>query len=371
MELIYKNKKSIEEIENIIDIKLNNICQLPIDISNLGVYIFGDNFDGMVQLLNKFENSIDLVYIDPPFNTKGSFYYDKDITSTISTSKNNLVAYHDDMDIEEYLEFIRERLVLIRRLLSPCGTLYFHIDYKVGHYIKLILDEVFGSENFVSDIARVKSNPKNFSRRAYGNEKDLILVYSKQKNKNIFNDIRIKLEASELDKLYKKVDSVGRKYTTVPCHAPGETTKGVTGSYWKGMLPPKGRHWRYSPDKLTELDEAGRIEWSKNQVPRVIKYASEHKGKKIQDVWKNYKDPQRPTYPTEKNMEMLEMIVQQSSNENSIIMDCFCGSGSFLEAGKKYNRYVIGIDKSIISKQVVENRPSLEGIEVFLLGAGR
>lgn len=367
MEIIYKNKKAIEEIENIIDGQRNNIRQLPINISNSGIYIFGDNFDGMVQLLNKFENSIDLVYIDPPFNTKGAFYYDEEVTSTISTSKNNLVAYHDDMDVEEYLEFIRERLVLIRRLLSPRGTLYFHIDYKVGHYIKLILDEVFGIENFVSDIARVKSNPKNFSRRAYGNEKDLILVYSKQKNKNIFNDIRIKLEKSELDKLYRKVDSDGRKYTTVPCHAPGETNKGVTGSYWNGMLPPKGRHWRYSPDKLTELDQAGCIEWSKNQVPRVIKYASEHRGKKIQDVWKNYKDPQRPLYPTEKNMEMLEMIVQQSSNENSVIMDCFCGSGSFLEAGKKHNRYVIGIDKSIISKQVVENRPSLEGIKIFSL----
>lgn len=362
MELLYKNKKSLDEIEQIINSYRSKSKPLGFKNNHKGIFIHGDNFDGMINLLDSFEDGIDLVYIDPPFNTKNSFYYSGELTSTISTSKKDIVAYQDNMDIDEYLEFIRERVVVIRKLMSPSGTLYFHIDNKVGHYIKLILDEIFGVENFVSDIARIKSNPKNFSRRAYGNEKDLILVYSKEKNKNIFNDVRIKLEQDDIDRLFKKTDKNGRKYTTVPCHAPGETVNGVTGSLWKNQLPPKGRHWRYAPEKLEELDQEGRIEWSKNLVPRVIKYADEHRGKKIQDVWKNYKDPQRPLYPTEKNMDMLEMIVKQSSNENSVIMDCFCGSGSFLEAGIKHNRFVIGIDKSSISKSVVNSRESLKDI---------
>ena len=114
------------------------------------------------------------------------------------------------------------------------------------------------------------------------------------------------------------------------------------------MFPPKGRHWRCSPDELDKLDEQGQIEWSKNGNPRIKKYAKNHQGKKMQDIW-SYKDPQYPIYPTEKNNKMLDMIVQQSSNENSIIMDCFCGSGSFLKSGIKNKRKVIGIDKSKIA----------------------
>lgn len=362
MELVYKNKKTLNEIDTIIDKAKLKKSKLNLKQSKEGFYIRGDNFDAMIQLLPAYENKIDLVYIDPPFNTNSSFYYNSENISTISTGKTDIIAYDDNMNMDDYLEFIRERLILIKKLLSPCGTLYFHIDYKVGHYIKLLLDEIFGEDNFVSDIARVKSNPKNFTRKAYGNEKDLILVYSKVKNNNIFNDVRIRLDKNELEKLYKKIDSTGRRYTTVPCHAPGETNNGATGGGWKGQLPPKGRHWRFHPEKLTELDQQGRIEWSKNLVPRVIKYADEHRGKKIQDVWRNYKDPQRPLYPTEKNMEMLEMIIKQSSNEDSIIMDCFCGSGAFLEAGRKQNRFVIGIDKSAISESVVKSRALLVGL---------
>lgn len=108
------------------------------------------------------------------------------------------------------------------------------------------------------------------------------------------------------------------------------------------------------------------IEWSKNGVPRIKKFADEHKGKKIQDVWKNFKDPQYPIYPTEKNLDMLSLIVEQSSSEDSIVMDCFCGSSSFLLAAFLKNRYVIGIDKSPISKEIlIHKRPALAEIEII------
>lgn len=351
MFLEYDNKKTIKHIENIIEEKRKEISPF-IRGKEKGVYINGENFESMIMLLDNFENRIDLIYIDPPFNTNSNFYYDENNTSTISTSSSDKLAYNDKMNFEEYLEFIRERLVLMKKLLSPNGTLYFHIDCKVGHYIKIILDEIFGINNFVNDITRVKSNPKNFSRKAYGNEKDVIYVYSKTPQKNIFNNITISLKDEEINKLFPKVDSEGRRYNTVPCHAPGETKNGNTGGLWKGMLPPKGRHWRCSPIELDALDSKGLIEWSKNGVPRIKKFVDEHKGKKIQDIWNSFKDPQYPIYPTEKNMDMLSLIVSQSSNENSIIMDCFCGSSSFLVAGISKNRYVIGIDKSEISKDV-------------------
>ncbi len=111
------------------------------------------------------------------------------------------------------------------------------------------------------------------------------------------------------------------------------------------MYPPKGRHWRYSPDKLTELDEKGLIEWSKTGNPRIKNFADEHKGKKVQDIWE-YKDPAYPVYPTEKNEELLKFIIRQSSNEDSIVLDCFSGSGTTLKAANGLGRKFIGIDNS-------------------------
>ena len=131
---------------------------------------------------------------------------------------------------------------------------------------------------------------------------------------------------------------------------------GVTGQPWRGMLPPKGRHWRTDPKEFGRLDEQGLIEWSSNGNPRIKKYAKDHKGKKIQDIW-TFKDPQYPLYPTQKNEEMLKQIILQSSNENSIVLDCFAGSGTTLAAAEKLRRRWIGIDCSeeaikIIKKQL-------------------
>jgi len=111
------------------------------------------------------------------------------------------------------------------------------------------------------------------------------------------------------------------------------------------MLPPKGRHWRSSPDVLEELDRKGLIEWSKNGVPRKKIYADEREGKKVQDIIE-FKDPQNPSYPTEKNLDLLKFIIGASSNPESIVLDCFCGSGTTLKAAQELGRNWIGIDKS-------------------------
>ncbi len=204
----------------------------------------------------------------------------------------------------------------------------------------------------------IKCNPKNFSRNAYGNIKDMILFYTKTSTA-IWNNPTDKIEKIELEKRFNKVDSNGRKYTTIPIHAPGETKNGPTGEPWRGILPPKGRHWRCSPLDLDKLDQDGLIEWSKTGNPRKIVYAEDKlkNGKKKQDIWE-YKDYQYPQYPTEKNIEMVEEIVKASSKDGSIVLDCFCGSGTTLIAAEKLNRNWIGIDSSAIAIETTENRLS-------------
>lgn len=258
-----------------------------------------------------------------------------------------------------------QRFILLRELLSERGSLYVHIDTKMGHYFKVILDEIFGAQNYKNDITRIKSNPKNFARKAYGNEKDMILFYAKNANKNIWNEIRSELSPEEIESKFKKTDTAGRRYTTIPLHAPGESA-GITGQKWRGMSPPEGRHWRTSPDEFDKLDAQNLIEWSSTGNPRIKKFADEHKGKKIQDVWK-FKDPQSPLYPTQKNLDMLKMIIKQSSLEESYVLDCFAGSGTTLLAAQELNRKFIGMEQSELALNIIKKRINIREENIFRL----
>ncbi len=139
--------------------------------------IKGDNIEGLEYLLSNkgLRSKIDLVYIDPPFATNGNFTITDERASTISNSRYGDVAYSDRLTGKEFIEFLRDRLLLIKELLSDKGSIYLHIDYKIGHYVKVMMDEVFGINNFRNDITKIKCNPKNFKRVGYGNIKDLIL----------------------------------------------------------------------------------------------------------------------------------------------------------------------------------------------------
>lgn len=323
---------------------------------NNNILIKGDNIKALQWLIdNGYAGKIDLVYIDPPFATGGIFSVDKDgRAATISRSCNSQTAYKDTLQGADFIDFLRERIELIYKLLSDKGSLYLHIDYKIGHYVRVMLDGIFGIENFRNDITRIKCNPKNFERIGYGNIKDMILFYTKG-NKPIWNNPKVKCTEEEISKLYNKIDKKGRRYTTVPIHAPGETKNGETNKPFKGILPPKGRHWRCSVEELEHLDTLGLMEWSKSGNPRKINYACDHESKKAQDIWE-FKDPVYPKYPTEKNMDMLKFIINASSNNNSIVLDCFCGSGSTLKAANESNRKWIGIDNSEIAIQIVKER---------------
>ncbi|KJR43287.1 type II DNA modification enzyme [Candidatus Magnetoovum chiemensis] len=323
--------------------------------------IKGENTQGLNYLLKerKLKGKIDLIYIDPPFATNGNFTITDGRASTISNSRNGDIAYSDKLIGKDFIKYLRERLILLKELLSEQGSIYLHIDYKIGHYVKVMMDAIFGIENFRNDITRVKCNPKNFDRLGYGNIKDLILFYTNS-SKPIWNEPREKYTEKDLEKLFPKTDKQGRKYTTVPIHAPGETQNGESNQPFKGISPPKGRHWRNDIKTLEQWDKEGLIEWSSTGNPRKIIFADERDGKRVQDIWE-YKDPQYPVYPTEKNADLLDLIVRTSSNAESIVLDCFCGSGTTLKSAQINGRNWIGIDQSEYAiKASIEK---LEGVQ--------
>lgn len=352
MQLDYVNKKTEKEIfDSIPETDLEQIN----DSNSPNLLIKANNSLALKQLINSYNLSgkVDMIYIDPPFATNNIFTITDGRASTISNSSKGTIAYNDTLKGTDFIEFIRERLVLLKMLLSDKGSIYLHIDYKIGHYVKVIMDEIFGSENFRNDITRVKCNPKNFARKGYGNIKDLILFYSKSDNL-IWNEPKAPYTQEDEEKLFPKIEK-GRRYTTIPLHAPGETQSGKTSQAFKGIMPPAGRHWRSDVSVLEQWDNEGLIEWSNNGNPRKKIYLDEQVGKRVQDIWE-FKDPQYPVYPTEKNIDLLDLIIKTSSNENSIVLDCFAGSGTTLKSAQLNGRQWIGIDqseeaiKAIISK---------------------
>jgi adenine-specific DNA-methyltransferase len=351
MILDYSGKRSPEDI-----IRNTYAAKLPVEWQATdNLLIQGENLQVLKALtLTPLAGQVDLVYIDPPFSTRNVFRVGVNRTATVSGSATDAIAYEDKLTGDEYIEFIRERLILIKELMSDHGSIYVHIDSKMVHYVKIIMDEVFGRANFRSDITRVKCNPKNFKRRSYGNIKDVILFYTKT-NTYIWNEPRIARESVEIARLFKKTDAAGRKYTTSPLHAPGETKNGPTGQSWRGISPPRGRHWRYDPKVLEELNSQGLIEWSLRGIPRKIIYAEDFEHKKPQDIWE-FKDAQYPDYPTQKNLEMLELIVGASSNPGSIVLDCFCGSGTTMVAAGYLGRKWVGIDRSVEAIRIARQR---------------
>ncbi len=282
--------------------------------------------------------NVRLVYIDPPFATQTVFH-----------SRRLAHAYEDVYECAEYLEFIRERLIFLHLLLAGDGSIYVHLDAKMVFHVKLLLDEVFGPENFRNCITRKKSNPKNYTRNQFGNTSDYLLFYSKSP-KYVWNrqaEPWTEVRARE----YHYVDpATGRRFMKVPVHAPG-VRRGETGQPWRGVMPPPGKHWQYTPTTLDELDANGEIFWSRNGNPRRKVYLDESSGISVQDIWLDYRDAHNQMvhvtgYPTEKNLNLLRRVVAASSNPGDLVLDCFAGSGTTLVAADMLGRDWIGVDNS-------------------------
>lgn len=358
IKLYYKHKDSKKSIlDSILPTSLKKIKSFghkrPSGWTNM--LILGDNIEALgILKKSNIKGKVRLVYIDPPFGTNQTFK--SGISRTISKSRDDETAYEDKLVKAEYIEFLRKRLILLREILADDGSIYVHIDWKMGHYVKVIMDEVFGQKQFINNITRIKCNPKGIKRRAYGNMTDVILFYSKTNN-YVWNDQRENFTDEQIQKLFPKVDKKGRHYTTLPLHGPGETLNGPTGKAWRGRKPPKGSHWQYPPEELDSLDKRGLIKWSSTGNPRRIYYVEEaiKKGRKRQDIWE-FKDPAYPSYPTEKNLEMLKVIIRTSSKPGDIVLDSFAGSGTTLVAAEELGRRWVGIDSSKKAIETTQKR---------------
>ncbi len=302
---------------------------------------YGENLSVLAALRHDacVRGKVRLVYIDPPYCTKSIFQ-----------SRDQNDAYVDLLEGAHYLEFLRERLVLLRELLADDGSLYLHLDDNMAFHAKVLMDEVFGQANFRNWITRKKCNTKNYTHKTYGNVADYILFYTKSDDYvwhrpvTPWNDTSAKKE-------YQYVEpGTGRQYKKVPVHAPG-VRHGETGQLWRGQPPPPGKHWQYPPRTLDELDARGEIYWSPTGNPRRKIYLDQSTGIPVQDIWLDFRDAHNQNiavsgYPTEKNSDMLAQIIQASSNEGDLVLDCFAGSGTTLSVASQLGRHWIGVDNS-------------------------
>ncbi len=210
--------------------------------------------------------------------------------------------------------------MLSHELLHENGSLYVHLDWHVGHYAKCVLDEVFGKENFINEIVRVKCNPKNYTSSGFGNIHDVIYSYAKS-DEYTWNKILGPVLPQDLEEGFPLIEpKTNRRYTTVPLHAPA-IRYGITGKPWKGIPPPKGRHWAFVPESLDKFEREGRIAWSETGNPRLKMYADECPGYPIQDIWSDFKDTRQDIYATQKPEALLERIIKASSNSGDLVLD--------------------------------------------------
>jgi adenine-specific DNA-methyltransferase len=339
--LSYEGKKSEMEVLQTAPASLTRLWPKRGERTADNRLCFGDN----LPILSAFVNDDDvrgkvrLIYIDPPYATKSIFQ-----------SRKQADAYTDLLEGAHYLEFLRERMILLRELLAENGSIYVHLDENMAFHAKAIMDEIFGRSNFRNWITRKKCNPKNYTRKTYGNVSDFILFYSKSDEYLWRRPVEAWTEKRATKEYQYTESGTGRRYKKVPIHAPG-SRNGETGKSWRGMFPPPGKHWQYPPATLDKMDAKGEIYWSPTGNPRRKIYLDASDGVPVQDIWLDFRDAHNQNiritgYPTEKNPLLLQRIIEASSEEGDLVLDCFSGSGTTLDVAHRLNRRWIGIDNS-------------------------
>jgi len=311
----------------------------------------GDNLSALLWLRQQggVRGQVRSVYIDPPYATSMAFV-DRDVNH----------AYDDHLGGAEYIETLRKRLIVLHDLLADDGSIFVHLDQKMVFEAKLVMDEVFGRDNFRNFITRKKCNTKNYTRNNFGNIADHVLFYTKTSLNVWHRPYDAWTDAKVLEE-YPCIDEVsGRRYKKVPVHAPG-IRRGATGQPWRDKVPPKGKHWQYPPSTLDEFDAAGDIYWSPSGNPRRKVYFDKSKGIPAQDIWMAFKDAHNQNvhitgYPTEKSFELVSRLVAATTNPGDLVLDCYCGSGTTLEAAVLLGRRFIGIDISEAAIKATEKR---------------
>lgn len=312
--------------------------------------IFGDNLQVMKTLVSDFEikGKVKLIYIDPPFATKQDFKGSQDQK-----------AYQDKIVGARFLEFLRKRLVFLREILADDGSIYVHLDQKKGHYIKIIMDEIFDEQKFQSEIIWKKTTAPKEQASTFANIHDTIFLYSKS-NKPFFSSQYIPFREEYIAETYKYIEKeTGRKYGSFDLTQEGEGPSRRFGS--KFLKPPSGKHWIWSQENIGEAMKKGLIIFTGKGTPRVKKYLDERAGEPVKDMWIDILAIQAMSkettgYPTQKPEALLERIIKASSNEGDIVLDAFCGSGTTLAVAEKLGRRWLGIDCGKLAIYVTQKR---------------
>ena len=331
--------------------------------------IWGDKKYVVPALQADFAEAISLIYIDPPFGTGQDFSLPLTVEGIGFEKEPSMIevkAYRDTWGggLESYLEWFYSMATGLRPLLTEDGALYVHLDPGVSHYIKTIMDDVFGMENFRSEIVWKRTHAHSGGNR-FGPIHDIILFYANS-SAHVCTPERVAYSADYVEQFFKWEDEEGGRYRATILTGSG-TRKGDSGKPWRGIDPNKaGRHWAIpgylrpllgSPapatvqEALDRLDSMGRILWPKKDdgVPSLKQYLTDMEGVEAQDIWADIpplssQALERQGYPTQKPETLLERIIKASSREGDLVLDCVCGSGTTVVAAEKLNRRWIGAD---------------------------
>src|ERR1039457_2217671 len=309
--------------------------------------VWGDNLLALRELLadqqgpNRYgtRNKIRLIYIDPPFATKQDFMKDKE------------KAYRDKVLGAQFIEFLRKRLILLRELLAEEGSIFVHLDWKKGHYIKAVLDEIFGEENFVSEIVWRRTTA-HFTAQRFAFVHDSIFQYSRSSS-FLFKKPPIHHSEAYLAVKYKYVEPDGRRYRLSDASGAGQGEPRLF--FGRLMHPPRGRHWPSQKYIDTHLDE---YVLGEDGMPQKKSYLN---GATIGSFWDdispvNSQADERLEYPTQKPEELIERIIYSTSQEGDIVLDCFGGSGTTAAAAEKLGRRWITMDCGKLAIITIQKR---------------
>lgn len=302
------------------------------------------------------DESVDLIYIDPPFYSQR--YYE-----VIWGETAERFAFEDRWSggINHYLQYLLTRIRKMHAKLKGTGTFFVHLDWHIVHYMKVELDKIFGYQNFRNQIIwkrqTAHSDVKQGARHL-GRLHDVILFYSRGERPN-WNMQYVPYDEEYVRAFYKHVEPrTGRRYTLSDITGPGGAAKGNPHYEFLGVT----RYWRFSKQKMHELHKQGRIVQTKpGSVPREKRYLDEMQGMPLQDIWNDVPavtswGKERLGYPTQKPLKLMERIVALGSNPGDLVLDAFCGCGTTLAAAQKLGRRWIGIDVSPTAIRVVEQR---------------
>ena len=353
----------------------------------------GDNLDVMRGMNSE---TVDLIYLDPPFNSNRNFSAPIGSEAAGAAFKDTWtlddvdLAWHGEIAEQEpalysvigasrqahgagmqsYLIMMAVRLLEMRRLLKDTGSIYLHCDPTASHYLKLLMDSVFGHQACRNEITWKRTNTHNDSRHSFANVADVILFYTMSESR--FNVLYEPHSPEYIAKFYRFDDNDGRgPYQRGDMASPNPRPRMMYE--WKGFpSPPKG--WRYQLKRMQELDAAGRIyypttvdgtfDYSKR--PRLKRYLQEQQGAVMGNVWTDIKplsdkSKESTKYPTQKPLALLERIIMASSNEDDVVLDPFCGCATACVAADRLDRQWVGIDLSPLAAELVRQRIQAEG----------